>query len=163
MSGVPFVSFRLANVTGPRLAIGPIPTFYTRLKAGKSCFCSQTVRDFIDMEDFFAITELAMAEGAPTGIYNVSTGTGHKIKEIFDIVVDHLGITLKEPVAEVPPSADDVPEVVLDPSHTIRSFGWTPRYGFAETIRRMLAWYDRHGVTAIYSHLRLPVSAKANQ
>ena len=35
MSGLPFVSLRLANVTGPRLAIGPIPTFYTRLKAGK--------------------------------------------------------------------------------------------------------------------------------
>ena len=33
---------RLANVTGPRLSIGPIPTFYTRLKEGKSCFCSDT-------------------------------------------------------------------------------------------------------------------------
>jgi UDP-glucose 4-epimerase len=154
MSGLPFVSLRLANVTGPRLAIGPIPTFYTRLKAGKSCFCSQTVRDFIDMDDFFAITDLAMAEGAPGGIYNVSTGTGHTIKEIFDIVVDHLRIRLEEPVPQVPPSADDVPAVVLDPSHTIRTFGWTPRYEFAETIRRMLAWYDLHGVTAIYSHLK---------
>src|SRR5262249_40769882 len=66
MSRVPFVSFRLANVTGPRLAIGPIPTFYARLKAGKSCFCSKTVRDFVDMEDFFTVTELAMEEGAPT-------------------------------------------------------------------------------------------------
>lgn len=159
MSGLPFVSFRLANVTGPRLAIGPIPTFYTRLKAGKSCFCSLTVRDFIDMDDFFAITDLAMEDGAPSGIYNVSTGTGHAIKEIFDIVVDHLGITLDEPVPEVPPGADDVPAVVLDPSHTIRTFGWTPRYEFAEIIRRMLAWYDRHGVTAIYSHLKAPTSS----
>jgi UDP-glucose 4-epimerase len=156
MSGLPFVSFRLANVTGPRLAIGPIPTFYTRLKAGKACFCSQTIRDFIDMDDFFEIMDLAMADGAPTGIYNVSTGTGHTIKEIFDIVVDHLGIELSEPVPDVPPGADDVPAVVLDPSTTIRDFGWTPKYSFAETIRRMLAWYDRHGVTAIYSHLKAP-------
>ena len=29
ISGLPYVSLRLANVTGPRLAIGPIPTFYT--------------------------------------------------------------------------------------------------------------------------------------
>lgn len=156
MSGLPFVSLRLANVTGPRLAIGPIPTFYTRLKAGKGCFCSKTVRDFIDLDDFFAIMDLVMADDAPTGIYNVSTGTGHTIKEIFDLVVAHLGVQLKEPVPEVEPGADDVPAVVLDPSHTIATFGWQPRYGFEETIRRMLAWYDQHGVVAIYSHLKAP-------
>ncbi len=52
--GLPVVSLRIANVTGPRLAIGPIPTFYKRLKAGQSCFCSDTVRDFLDMSDFRA-------------------------------------------------------------------------------------------------------------
>lgn len=156
MSGLPFVSLRLANVTGPRLAIGPIPTFYTRLKAGKRCFCSKTVRDFVDMEDFYAIMDRVMAAGAPTGIFNVSTGTGHTIKEIFDIVVDHLKVTLKEPVPEVEPGADDVPAVVLDPSRTIEAFGWRPRFGFEQMIRRTLAWYDVHGVTAIYSHLAAP-------
>ena len=35
----------------------------------------------------------------------------------------------------------------------MRTFGWTPQHEFRETIRRMLAWYDEHGVTAIYSHL----------
>lgn len=155
MSGLPYVSLRLANVTGPRLAIGPIPTFYTRLKDGKGCFCSKTVRDFIDMDDFFSIMDLAMAEGAPTGVYNVSTGTGHTIREIFDIVADHLGVS-PGPVPEVEPGADDVPAVVLDPSRTIEAFGWRPRYDFEQTIRRMLAWYDRHGVTAIYSHLKAP-------
>ncbi len=156
MSGLPFVSLRLANVTGPRLAIGPIPTFYTRLKAGKACFCSKTVRDFIDMEDFVSITDLVLKDGAPTGLYNVSTGTGHSIKEIFDIVVEHLGVTLKEPVPEVEPGADDVAAVVLDPAQTIAAFGWRPVHSFEQTIRRMLTWYDRHGVTAIYSHLAAP-------
>lgn len=160
ISGLPYVSLRLANVTGPRLAIGPIPTFYTRLKAGKACFCSKTVRDFIDMDDFFSIMDLVMEEGAPTGVFNVSTGTGHTIKEIFDIVVDHLGVTLPEPVPEVEPGADDVPAVVLDPSETISAFNWQPQYTFEQTIRRMLDWYDRHGVTAIYSHLKAPAPAR---
>lgn len=156
ISGLSFVSLRLANVTGPRLAIGPIPTFYTRLKAGKGCFCSRTVRDFIDMDDFFAVMDAVMQPDAPSGMFNVSTGTGHKIKDIFDIVVDHLKIELKEPVPEVDPGADDVPAVVLDPSKTIENFGWTPRYSFEQTIQRMLAWYDINGVTAIYSHLKAP-------
>lgn len=157
MSGLPYVSLRLANVTGPRLAIGPIPTFYTRLKAGKGCFCSRTVRDFVDMDDFFSVMDIVLADRAPTGIFNVSTGTGHTIKEIFDLVVDHLGVKLKEPVPEVDPGPDDVPAVVLDPSYTIASLGWQPRYTFEQTIRRMLSWYDRHGVTAIFSHLKAPV------
>jgi len=157
LSGLSFVSLRLANIIGPRLAIGPIPTFYTRLKAGKSCFCSKTVRDFVDMDDFFSIMDLVMADDAPTGVFNVSTGVGHTIKEIFDVVVDHLKITLKEPVPEVEPDKDDVPKVVLDASTTRARFGWQPRYSFEQTVRRMLAWYDRHGVTAIYSHLKAPV------
>jgi UDP-glucose 4-epimerase len=156
MSGLPYVSLRLANVTGPRLAIGPIPTFYTRLKAGKGCFCSRTIRDFIDMDDFFSVMDIVMKPDAPSGIFNVSTGTGHSIKEIFDLAVDHLGIVLKEPVPEVDPGADDVPAVVLDPSHTQAVLGWKAQYNFEQIIRRMFAWYDINGVTAIFSHLKVP-------
>lgn len=158
MSGLPFVSMRLANVTGPRLAVGPIPTFYTRLQAGKSCFCSRTVRDFLDMDDFFTLMDLALADDAPTGIFNVSTGTGHTIKEIFEIVADHLGIMPAAPVPEVEPGPDDIPAVVLDPSRTIAAFHWSPRHTFEQTIRRMLAWYDQYGVTAIHSHLQAPAT-----
>jgi UDP-glucose 4-epimerase len=156
ISGLPFVSLRLANVTGPRLAIGPIPTFYTRLKAGKSCFCSRTVRDFLDMEDFFALMDLVIPDDAPSGVFNVSTGSGHTIKEIFDIIVDYLGVTCSASVPEIDPDVDDVPAVVLDPSVTISTFGWRPRFTFEETIRRMLTWYDANGVTVGYSHLNTP-------
>jgi UDP-glucose 4-epimerase len=51
--------------------------------------------------------------------------------------------------------------VVLDPRKTIETFDWHPRYSFERTIRRMLAWYDIHGVTAIYSHLKAPPSSAA--
>jgi UDP-glucose 4-epimerase len=156
ISNLPFVSLRLANVTGPRLAIGPIPTFYTRLKAGKPCFCSRTIRDFVDMDDFFSLMDLAMKEDAPTGVFNVSTGTGHAIREIFDLVVEHLGVKLDAPPPEVEPGPDDVPAVVLDPSWTKKALGWSAAHDFKAIVRRMLAWYDRHGVTAIFSHLKAP-------
>ena len=150
------VSLRLANITGPRLAIGPIPTFYQRLKGGKSCFCSDTVRDFLDMSDFLSLMDLVMVPGAPVGVYNVSTGQGNTIKDIFDTVVDYLGVVLDEPVKVVPPGDDDVPAVVLDPATTYKAFGWKAEVGFEETINRMLAWYDKHGISAIYSHLAAP-------
>lgn len=158
MSNVPVISLRLANVTGPRLAIGPIPTFYKRLKAGQKCFCSDTIRDFLDMEDFVTLMDRLIVEDVPAGVYNVSTGTGHTIKEIFDLVAQHVGATLTEEVPVVPPGNDDVPAVVLDPAETAQRLGWKAKYGFEETIRRQLAWYDAHGVTDIFSHLAAPKS-----
>ena len=68
MSGLPFVSFRLANVCGPRLAIGPIPTFYKRLKAAQACFCTDATRDFLDMSDFIDAVDLVMEGKTPSGI-----------------------------------------------------------------------------------------------
>lgn len=152
------VSLRLANVTGPRLSIGPIPTFYTRLKAGKACFCSATIRDFLDMEDFLDLLDLALAHDAPTGPFNVSTGQGRSIKDVFDVVSAHLGAVPIEPPPIVAPASDDVAEVVLDPSATEQAFGWTAKVSFKDSLRRMLDWYDVNGVRAVYAHLKAPGS-----
>lgn len=156
-SGLSVVSFRLANICGPRLAIGPIPTFYTRLKDGKNCFCSDTVRDFLDMEDFLLLMDKAIDANGPVGVYNVSTGKGNSIKEVFDEVAVYLGITPPD-VPILPAGADDVPAVVLDPSQTEKVFGWKAKYDFKEIIRRQLQWYDQYGVTDIFSHLAAPKS-----
>ena len=153
MGKTPAVSLRLANLTGPRLAIGPIPTFYKRIKEGKGCFCSDTVRDFMDMRDFMSLMDKVMEDDAPSGVFNVSTGQGHSIREIFDLVAAYLGLTPPEPPT-VPCGLDDVPAVVLDPSETEKAFNWKAEISFKETIYSMLKWYDQHGINAIYSHLK---------
>ena len=152
-SGLSVVSLRLANITGPRLSIGPIPTFYKRLKEGKSCFCSDTVRDFLDMGDFFHLMDKVLREDAPTGVFNVSTGEGHSIHDVFQAVAEYLGMEPPE-VPVVPSGADDVPEMVLDPSETKRDFGWKAQVNFIDTITNQLCWYDTYGVNDIHSHLK---------
>ncbi|MBL8439883.1 MAG: NAD-dependent epimerase/dehydratase family protein [Betaproteobacteria bacterium] len=159
LSGVPTLSLRIANVTGPRLAIGPIPTFYKRLKTGQNCFCSDTSRDFLDMSDFLAFMDLTIEEDAPTGVFNIASGEAHSIKEIFDLVADYLGLGAKE-VPVVPPAADDVPVVSLDASETLKAFGWQAEVGFSETIKRQLAWYDKCGISDVFSHLKAPTQTK---
>lgn len=159
LSGMPYASLRLANIVAPRLAIGPIPTFYKRLKAGQRCFCTDAVRDFLDISDFLAFMNLALRDDGPTGVFNVSTGVGHTIKDVFDAVAAHVGVVPGEPVPIVPPEPDDVPALVLDPAGARATFGWQAEIGFAETIARMLAWYDAHGVTDIHSHLASPAGS----
>lgn len=154
-SGLPVVSLRLANICGPRLAIGPIPTFYKRLKAGQKCFCSDTVRDFLDIHDFFRLMDIVMDESSPTGIFNVSSGSGYSIHEVFCEVAAYLGIQVPE-VPILPPGEDDVREVVLDPSFTEQTFGWRAEVPFSQTIHNQLEWYDRHGISDIFSHLAEP-------
>ncbi|MGD9615074.1 MAG: NAD-dependent epimerase/dehydratase family protein [Alphaproteobacteria bacterium] len=161
ISNLRWTSLRLANISGPRLAIGPIPTFYKRLKAGQSCFCTDAVRDFLDIADFLEVMDIVLDGNAPTGIFNISTGEGHAIAEVFDVVAAHLGVTPTEPVPVVPCGPDDVPELVLDPARTEAVLGWRARVGFRETITRMLHWYDAHGVSAVYSHLQPPRHSEA--
>lgn len=156
ISGLSWISLRLGNVTAPRLAIGPIPTFYRRLKAGQRCFCTEAVRDFLDISDFLALMKLVLYEDGPTGMFNVSTGEGHTIAEVFDAVATCLGIRPGQPPPIVPPNADDVPAVVLDPSRTREIFGWTAKVDLSESIARMVRWYDAYGVSAIHSHLQSP-------
>jgi UDP-glucose 4-epimerase len=153
LSGVPTLSLRIANVTGPRLAIGPIPTFYKRLKAGQNCFCSDTSRDFLDMSDFLSFMDIAIQPGSPTGIFNVSSGEAHSIKEIFDIVSQYLKLG-KMDVPITPVLDDDVPIVVLDPSLTNLAFQWRARVNFVKTIERQLEWYDQYGISDVFSHLK---------
>jgi UDP-glucose 4-epimerase len=151
-SNLNWVSLRLANITGPRLAIGPLPTFYQRLKAQQSCFCTDSVRDFLDMSDFIAAVECVIAAPDVIGIFNVSSGQGHSIREVYDAVRIHLGLGPDPGVRMVPVGADDVAELVPDPSKT-EALGWKPKVDFRSTIDRMLTWYDVHGVSEVHSHL----------
>jgi nucleoside-diphosphate-sugar epimerase len=153
LSGVPTITLRIANVTGPRLAIGPIPTFYKRLKAGQSCFCSDTSRDFLDMSDFLNFMDMAIKLNTPTGTFNISSGEAHSIKEIFDLVSDYLKLDRID-VPIVSPEKDDVPMVVLDPSETEKAFQWKAKVDFKDIIIRQLDWYEKHGINDVYSHLK---------
>jgi UDP-glucose 4-epimerase len=157
MSDINAISLRIANVVGPRLAIGPLPAFYSRLKAGQRCFYSPTVRDFLDMDDFLALLDLAIRPDAPGGVFHAGTGEGRSILDVFHQVAAHLGVVDARP-EQAPLSQDDVAEVVLDPSLTTQVFGWRPQVSFQDSVRRVLGWYDHHGVRAIYSHLAAPGS-----
>ena len=153
---LPVISLRIANVIAPRLCIGPIPTFYTRLKQHKGCYCTESVRDFLDIADFLSLLDHVLHEPIPSGAYNVSTGLGHTVKEIFDATTQYLGIELKDPVPIVPVGDDDIATVILDPSYTEQTMGWRAKIRFEDSLRSMLEWYDEHGVTDVYSHLKVP-------
>ena len=87
LSGLDFVSFRLANAYGPRNISGPLPTFYHRLTEGKGVFVMDTRRDFIYVDDLIDVVMQAVVDGTGHGHYHVSSGTDFAIKELFDATI----------------------------------------------------------------------------
>lgn len=152
LGGLDFVSFRLANVYGPRNLSGPLPTFYHRLTNGKACFVSDTRRDFIYVDDLVAVAMKAI-DGKGKGIYHVSSGSDFAIKELYDATLkamkrepDDVEVRARNP--------DDVFSILLDPSRTKQDFDWQTSTPLETGVDRAIAWYHTHGISQTFTHLK---------
>jgi UDP-glucose 4-epimerase len=160
LSGIPFVSLRLANIYGPRNVSGPPPTFYQRLSAGKPCFVVDTRRDFVFVDDLIEVVVAALG-GTGEGHYHVSSGSDYSIKQMFEAVVAAMGIELADEVEVRPRPEEDAPSILLDPSRTQSDFGWEAKVPLEHGIERAVQWYGENGVGETYTHLR-PEQLKAS-
>lgn len=157
LSGVEFLSFRLANAYGPRNLSGPLPTFYQRLSTGKKCFVMNTRRDFVYIDDLIDAVEKAVDGAGTGGFYHISSGADYSIKELFDETVAALGLTLAEPVEQRERNPDDVFSILLDPSRTERELSWRTRTPLARGVRAAIAYYQEYGIAETFTHLRVSV------
>ena len=154
MSGVDFVTFRLANVVGPRNVAGPLPIFYQRLKDGKKCFVTKARRDFVFVKDL-ARSVLQACDGVGGGAYHFSSGTDISILELYNAVVKAMKFE-EYPEAEIKDlGPDDVASILLDPSRTFKDFGDIEFTPLEETVRAAVEYYQEHGTLGEYTHLRL--------
>lgn len=154
LSGVDYVTFRLANVVGPRNVAGPLPIFYQRLKDGKQCFVTQARRDFVFVKDLARVV-LKACDGVGHGAYHFSSGQDIAIQELYDAVVNAMDLPNK-PAAEVKElGPDDVFSILLDPSRTFEDFGDIEFTPLQETVSAAIQYYMQHGTLGEYTHLRL--------
>ncbi|HEX3861626.1 MAG TPA: NAD-dependent epimerase/dehydratase family protein [Stellaceae bacterium] len=152
LSGVDWITFRLANVVGPRNVSGPLPIFYDRLAQGKRCFVTPARRDFVFVSDL-AGTVVRAADGIGSGTYHFSSGRDVAIKELYDSVVRAMHLN-EYPEPEVRPlGQDEAPTILLDPSRTFRDFGEVQFTPLDEIVSRAVDYYRAHGAGPGYTHL----------
>lgn len=154
-AGLDWVSFRLANVYGPRNLSGPLPTFYRRLTDGEACFVADSRRDFLYIDDLVALVIPAI-DGRGHGVYHGSSGGDVAIKELYDETVRALGVSLETPVTVRERAPDDAFTILLDPARTVADFGWTPTTPLGDGVDRAISYYREFGVEQTFTHLRLP-------
>lgn len=153
ISGLDFVTFRLANVVGPRNVSGPLPIFFQRLKDGKKCFVTKARRDFVFVKDL-ARTVVQACDGKGHGAYHFSSGGDISIQELYDEVVRAMELPeYPQPeVRELGP--DDAPSILLDPSRTFADFGEIQFTPLRETVSAAINYFREHGTLGEYTHLR---------
>jgi UDP-glucose 4-epimerase len=153
LSGLDFVTFRLANVIGPRNVSGPLPIFYQRIKDGKRCFVTKARRDFVFVKDLARVV-LKAADGQGKGAYHFSSGKDVAIIELYEQVVkamnkpDHPAPDIREL------GADDAPSILLDPSRTFADFGQVQFTPLDQTVAAAIEYFKQHGTLGEYTHLK---------
>lgn len=152
LSGVPLTVFRLANMYGPRNLSGPIPTFYKRLTAGQACTVADTERDMVYVQDLVDAVMAALERGAE-GKFDICSGRHRPIIDLYDTVAGELAAHGSP--SRVPAGADDVKQMVLDPTPARDVLGWEASTPLAAGVRAAVGWYREHGVEQTYTHLNL--------
>lgn len=153
ISGLDFVTFRLANVVGPRNVSGPLPIFYQRIKDGKKCFVTNARRDFVFVKDL-AKAVVKACDGVGHGAYHFSSGTDIAIKELYDAVVKAMKLAeYPEPEMRLI-GPDDAPSILLDPSRTFADFGKIEFTPLQETVSAAIEYFQKYGTLGEYTHLK---------
>lgn len=155
LSGIDYISFRLANAYGPRNLSGPLPTFFHRLTSNKPCFVMNTRRDFIYVSDLVDVVMKAIDGQGERGAYHISSGSDYSIKELFDATVKALQIELEQDVEVRERNPDDAYTILLDPSKTNKDFNWKVTTPLETGVQAAIEWYKQYGITQTYTHLKL--------
>lgn len=98
----------------------------------------EPVRDFVDVRDVVEAYLALLASGVPGEIYNVASGTGYSLREVFT----RLAVIIGAEAVPVPDPelmrAADLPHLVGDASRLRQATGWTPRFPFEQTLRDLV-------------------------
>ncbi|MDQ3141204.1 MAG: NAD-dependent epimerase/dehydratase family protein [Bacteroidota bacterium] len=154
LSGMDFISFRLANAYGPRNISGPLPTFFQRLTTGKACFVMDTRRDFIYIDDLVEVVNMALHGKGTRGYYHIATGSDYSIKELFDATIKSLEIKLDKEVEVRPRGEDDVFTILIDPSKTEHDFNWKAKTNLEFGVNKAVQYYKEFGIDQTFTHLK---------
>jgi UDP-glucose 4-epimerase len=148
--GLETVSLRYFNIFGPRQVpdspySGVMAKFTLQMMRGERPTINgdgEQGRDFTYIDNVVSANFLSMAapaEKVAGGVFNVACGERHTLNEAFRVLAGLLDFH-EQPVYG-PPRTGDVRDSLADISAAREAFGYEPRVGFEEGLRRTVAWY----------------------
>jgi GDP-4-dehydro-6-deoxy-D-mannose reductase len=154
--GAEVAALEVARRTGLRVVIarsfphtGPgqsdryvVPAFARRLRAARRLGAPtvktgnlEPVRDFLDVRDVVAAYAALLRHGESGAVYNVASGTGYSLQDVFGRLARIIGVNATPEVVPEFTRTADLPHLVGDPSRTHAATGWSPRIPFDQTLQ----------------------------
>lgn len=143
--GLPIAISRCGNIYGggdlnfSRL----IPNTIRRILRGKLPTIHGTgdeTRDYFYVEDAVSAYML-LGEKQASGAYNFSTGAELTVKSVIETICQVMGVSAQYDICN---NFDaQIAYQWLDSSKARANLGWSPRYSFAEGLRRTVDWYKK--------------------
>lgn len=144
MYGFDHLIFRFGNVYGPRddpATKRVIAVFADALLKGKKF---QVFGDGKQTRDFLYVMDIAKMVGkyvnrkTPSHIYNLASGVGVSVNEIYAIIVKNLGIDRKPEYVDA--VKGEVRDITLDISKAVKELKWKPT-SFEKGMKETIAWF----------------------
>ncbi len=151
-NGLDYVVLRYPNVFGPRQdpygEAGVVAIFSERMWRKKPVVIygdGTQERDFVFVEDIARANILALNDldtNVPP-IFNLGTGKGTSVNEIFRILAEITGYD-QEPIHE-PPRPGEVYKIALDATRAEKILGWKPQYSLEDGLKITAEWFKNIG------------------
>jgi len=101
------------------------------------------IRDFTDVRDMVRAYWLAVTKAKPGEVYNIATGSGIRIREMLERIIELSGLDVKIEVDPDRLRPSDVEILIGDSSKFRADTGWEPRIPFEQTLRDLMAYWRR--------------------
>ncbi len=98
----------------------------------------QPVRDFLDVRDVAAAYVRLLRAGVPGEIYNVASGSGVPLHDVFSRLAALVGADARPETDPTLTRSADLPHLVGDASKLRQATGWQPTLSFDETLRDLV-------------------------
>jgi GDP-4-dehydro-6-deoxy-D-mannose reductase len=101
------------------------------------------LRDLTDVRDTARAYRDIVEKGRPGVIYNVCSGTAHRIGDMLDALVNLSSARVEVRVDPARYRPNDTPMVLGNPARLQRDTGWTPSIPLAQTLADLLEYWRR--------------------
>jgi len=119
-----------------------VPAFARRLRAARRLGATvvktgnlDPVRDFTDVRDVVRAYLALLAQGVSGEVYNVASGEGRTLREIFHRLAELIGVRATAEVDLQLTRTADLPHLVGDATRLRARTGWAPRYTLDQTLQ----------------------------
>ena len=156
LSGLDWVSFRLANAYGPRnICRARCRRSSSRLTQGKPCFVMDTRRDFIFVDDLVDVVDEGARRHRPRRATTSRRARDFSIKELFDATIARARASSSTSDVEVRPRGAD--DAVHDPArpvaHATPTSAGRRASPLEDGVAQAIDYYREHGIEQTYTHL----------